>query len=521
MRNKKTQRIVIVGGGTAGWLTAAKLAKRFNCRYSQSVQVTLIESPDIPTIGVGEGTWPTMRKTLMELGVSESLFMAKCSATFKQGTRFNDWLHEPNESKRHHYYHMFSSTVDPADFNLAPYWCNHFVESVSDTPLSYADMVTAQAAVCREGLAPKLITHREYDGVLNYAYHLDAGKFAELLQIHATEVLGVVHIRSNVTQVALNDVGDIHYVKLNDEQTIEGDFFIDCSGFRCLLLGEAMGIEFMDMSHQLLTDRAIAIQVPYEDETQNIACQTNSTAQTAGWIWDIGLYNRRGTGHVYSSHHLSDDHAEEQLRSYIGDVSAELSAKMIKMRIGYREKFWHKNCVAIGMSAAFIEPLEASAIFLIEAAGNMLCELIPETNEQLKSAETIFNRSMLQRWLKTRDFIKMHYLLSRRSSDFWRDNQSAETVSDSLQAKLERWRYEPMSKYEFDSVFEPFPQESYQYVFYGMLNEYTDFGTHYFEQQKARSIVLRTLTAQKELSIQLMNHRDLLTKVYHYGFQKI
>ncbi|KGK01001.1 tryptophan halogenase family protein [Thalassotalea sp. ND16A] len=464
MSDERINHVVVVGGGTAGWLTAANLAKQFNSNNSNSVQVTLIESPDIPTIGVGEGTWPTMRKTLAKLGISETTFLRRCNASLKQATKFVNWQQAPKAGVDNHYYHLFTSIFDPSDFNLAPYWQ---LGKIGDN-LSYADSVSVQGQICEMNLAPKAITSKEFEGIQNYAYHLDAGLFTDLLREHATEQLGVKHISANVTGVNLDDDGYIQSITTDTNGTIDGGFFVDCTGFKSLLLGEALNVPFKSVANTLLTDHAVTMQVPYENEEVDVASCTISTAQAAGWTWDIALSNRRGTGYVYSSKHTSHEDAEQLLRDYIGPQAENLVARKIKMNVGYREKFWHKNCLAVGLSAAFVEPLEASAIFLIEAAANMLSELFPKNRKSMPLIEQKFNDSFQFRWQKTIDFIKMHYLLSKRSEPFWQDNKHPDTIPATLLQSLERWQEQALTDYDFDNVYEPFPLESYQYVLYGM-----------------------------------------------------
>ncbi|WP_210418594.1 tryptophan halogenase family protein [Aliikangiella coralliicola] len=526
---KKVNKVLIVGGGTAGWITAAKLAKNLQADSSDGVEVTLVESPDIPTIGVGEGTWPTMRKTLLELGINEGEFMAYCQATFKQGTKFVNWKKEPGDKAAHTYYHMFSSIFDPSDFNLAPYW----LAGIAGENTTFATAVSAQGNTCDLGCAPKKITDRPFDGVLSYAYHLDAGKFAEFLTQFATEKLGVKLIKANATQVHLTENGDIKGISVDrneqgeressENMVLEADLFVDCTGFRSLLLGESLNVSFKSVADTLLTDTAIAIQVPYESEDAPIPCQTNSIAQESGWIWDISLFNRRGTGHVFSSNHMHPDEAESVLRKHIGPVAKELESRTIKMNIGYREKFWEKNCVAVGLSAAFVEPLEASAIFLIEAAGNMLVDMFPKTRDAMDYAAQRYNQSFLYRWEKTIEFIKLHYYLSQRESKFWQDNKADETVPEVLRERVAHWRTHPVSKYEFDNVFEPFPHESYQYVIYGMgIHENGRFSRqHLSDQNKAMEYFKRVRQATELINKDLPQHRELLKKAYQYGFQTL
>ncbi|WOH37757.1 tryptophan halogenase family protein [Thalassotalea fonticola] len=519
MSDQIINHVVIVGGGTAGWLTAANLAKQFNSKLPNSIQVTLVESPDIPTIGVGEGTWPTMRKTLAKIGISETTFMRKCNASLKQATKFVNWKETPKNDVNNHYYHLFTSIFDPSEFNLAPYWnLNN-----SSEKLSYADSVSVQGQVCELGLAPKTMLNKEFEGVQNYAYHLDAGLFTDLLREHATENLGVNLISANVTDVDLDADGYIDTISTDTAGVVQGGFYVDCTGFKSLLLGEALKVPFKSIKDTLLTDHAITIQVPYEDENSPVSSCTISTAQEAGWTWDIALANRRGTGYVYSSEHTTHERAEQVLRDYIGPQAANLDAKLIKMNVGYREKFWHKNCLAIGLSAAFVEPLEASAIFLIEAASNMLSELLPQNRKSMHIVEKKFNSSFTYRWQKTIDFIKMHYFLSNRNEQFWLDNKNLATVPDSLLESLERWRYQPLTNYDFDNVYEPFPLESYQYVLYGMgfeqdlsfnHNAYANNDTAIMHFNKVQEIA-------KHLKAQLPLNRELLKKIQQYGFQTI
>ncbi len=509
------KKIIVVGGGTAGWLTAAKLSK-FISSTSDSIEICVIESPDIPTIGVGEGTWPTMRKTLADLEIDEGAFMRTCSATFKQGTKFINWRQDETPHNASHYYHLFSSAFDPSEFNLAPYWLHDRHES----KMSFAETVSIQYTLCELGLAPKKITNKPYEGFQNYAYHLDAAKFADFLKNYCVQK-GVKLVSANVLHAKHDEQGFLKTVATDRAGEIAADFFVDCSGFRSLLLGEHLGVPFKSARSILFNDSAIAIQAPYLTDDAPLPCTTLSSAQKAGWIWEISLSNRRGTGHVYSSAHMSSDEAESILRQYIGPIEKQCSAKHIQMKIGYREKFWHKNCVAIGMSAAFVEPLEASAIFLIEASSNMLCDLLPADRDAMAFGEYIFNQSMHYRWQQTIDFIKLHYVLSKRNSPFWQENKDNNTIPDSLKQRIAHWRQHPVSRYEFFSAYEPFPHESYQYVLYGM-GYHADIAKHFLSHTKmAREKMAKIRSAAERIKNELPDHRSLLQKVYDYGFQPL
>ncbi|HTK71412.1 MAG TPA: tryptophan halogenase family protein, partial [Croceibacterium sp.] len=366
------KRIVIVGGGTAGWLTAGIIAARHQGRMPGGFSVTLVESPTKPIIGVGEGTWPTLRTTLSKMGVSETDFFRECDAAFKQGAKFARWKSGAADDA---YYHPLMLPQGFARLNLVPHWLGNGASE------SFCDAVCPQGKICDDGLAPKTITTPEYEALANYSYHLDAGKFAPFLQRHCTTKLGVSHVLADVRRVHLADDGDIRAIETEQAGEIEGDLFVDCTGFRALLIGEALGVPFKDCSDVLFCDTALAVQVPYDAENSPIATHTISTAQSAGWIWDVGLPTRRGIGYVYSSSHTSDEAAERELRAYLGPAGAHANPRKIPIRAGHRETSWKRNCVAIGLAAGFLEPLESSAIVLIELSAKLIAEQMPVNRE--------------------------------------------------------------------------------------------------------------------------------------------
>lgn len=461
--NNPTKQVVIVGGGTAGWLVAGILAAEHNTNRPNGLKVTLIESPDVPTIGVGEGTWPTMRDTLRKIGLSESEFLTACDGSFKQGSRFDGWATGAGDDR---YYHPFVLPRGYGEVNLVPAW------QQLRQPTSFADTVSFQARLCDAGKAPKQVTTPEYAAVANYAYHLDAGKFAELLQRHCREKLGVSHILDHVTAINSDLSGDIISLETASNDVLAGDLFIDCTGMASMLLGKHFGIGFVDKRDILFNDSALAVQVPYENADAPIASQTISTATTAGWIWDIGLPTRRGIGHVYSSAHLDDEKAEVQLRNYIAKTNSnadDLAVRKLSFRPGHREKFWHRNCVAVGMAAGFLEPLEASALVLVELSANMISQEMPANRHIMDMTAKRFNERFLYRWDRIIDFLKLHYVLSARTdSDYWADNRQQQSIPNRLQGLMELWRFQPPSSEDLTQIEEVFPSASYQYVLYGM-----------------------------------------------------
>ena len=528
MDKQAINKVVVVGGGTAGWLAAATLARHLDPINNTEYSVTLVESPDTPIIGVGEGTWPTMRNTLRNLGVDEFEFIRACDASFKQGTRFVNWHSANDNGEDSSYFHSFELPRGMWPIPPGPYW--HYLQD--ELKLPYAEAISPQPAASAAYLAPKSFDTPQYEAVLNYAYHLDAGKFATFLKGHACENLGVTHMLAHVESVKLSDSGFIESLTTRQGDQISGDLFIDCSGFSSLLLDKTYQIPFRSVSNTLLVNKAVAMQVPYANLAAPINSPTLSTAQAAGWVWDIGLQSRRGTGYVYSDNHITPEAAETTLRHYAqvslqkqsspggahspAEIIDRLEARHIDLRLGYREKVFHKNCVGMGLSAAFLEPLEASAIFLIESSCNMLTELFPRHPGQLATLEQKYNEVFTQRWHRVVDFIKMHYYLSRRTdSAFWLDNREEQTLPDSLKTQLEFWKHYPPSRFDMPSALEPFVRESYEFILYGMgyHSDYQWNAGQLHHLKKARENFQRIGKLSAEISGMLPTNRALIQHI--------
>jgi tryptophan 7-halogenase len=509
------QSIVIVGGGTAGWLTAGIIAARHQGRMKAGFSVTLIESPNIKIIGVGEGTWPTLRSTLEKMGVSETDLFRHCDAAFKQGAKFNRWTTGAPEDG---YYHPLMFPQGFTQLNLAPHWL------ANGRGRNFSETVCPQEQICEDGLAPKTISMPEYRGAANYAYHLDAAKFAPFLQKHCTEKLHVRHVLADVLKVNQNEQGDITSVSTQQAGDIAGDLFVDCTGFASLLLGKTLGVEFKSCSDVLFCDTALALQVPYETADSPMASHTISTAQSAGWTWDIGLPTRRGIGYVYSSRHTRDEDAHAELMRYVGPLHKDLSPRKIPIRSGHRRQFWKNNCVAVGLAAGFLEPLESSAIVLIELSAKLIAEQMPANREVMDIVAARFNDVNHYRWGRIIDFLKLHYVLTQRTdSAFWRDNVDAHTIPDRLKNLLQLWKYQsPWFFDEFDRLEEVFPAASYQYVLYGMGFR-TEVGP--MDNADTESMATRLLNENvamaRQLRIQLPKNRDLVRKINEFGLQPI
>lgn len=524
--NQKINRVVIVGGGTAGWLSAGVIAAEHfigpkSNSAEDSFQLTLVESPDIATIGVGEGTWPSMRSTLQKMGISETDFFRECSASFKQGTLFKGWRTGADDI----YTHPFTPPQSYTEVNLAPHW-----QSAREQ-INFAQAVSPQSALFTDKLAPKQISTPEYAFNVNYGYHLDAAKFAEFLRKHCVEKLGVTHIKANVTGINSADNGDIASIVTDSHGNIEGDLFIDCSGSRALLLGEHFGIPVISKNDILFNNTALAAQVPYNDENDPIESCTLSTAQSAGWIWEIGLPTRRGIGHVYSSDHNTEERASEELLAYIASTvskqaAASATLRKVQFSPGHRAKFWHKNCVAIGMSAGFIEPLEASALVLVELSAAMIAEQLPANRGVMDLVAKRFNDKFLYRWDRIIEFLKLHYILTqRRDTEYWRDNCEASSIPEQLTDLLALWRHQSPWHRDTNNADDMFPSASFQYVLYGMdfetMPSQTQRRSEQADQQRAGRLFQENAVRTQQLQTSLPSNRDLINKIHTFGFQKI
>uniref|UniRef100_UPI0035CB624E tryptophan halogenase family protein n=1 Tax=uncultured Sphingomonas sp. TaxID=158754 RepID=UPI0035CB624E len=456
------RRILIVGGGTAGWLAAAYLAKALARSPGGAAQITLLESPEIGIVGVGEGTFPTIRATLKFLGIDEDEFLRETAATFKQGISFTDWLHAPEGDIRHRYLHPFEAPTQGEIGGPAQYW----LAQDPRTRGGFAEAVTLQSRVATAGRGPKSSRDDAFDGPLAYAYHCDAVKLAALLSRHAVAA-GVTHLADIVMRVHHTQDGRIAGVETREHGTLEADLFIDCTGFRAELIGRALGEPIKSVRSTLFTDRAITAKLPYAAPRAPLSSFTGATAHEAGWIWDIGLAEAHGVGCVYSSAHIDEDRAAQILHRYLGVAPGTVATRTLAFEPGYRERQWIGNCVAVGLAGGFLEPLEATGIVMIEAAVAMIAEMLPQAGP-IDAPARRFNALMRARYDNVVTFLKLHYCLSRRREPFWRDNADRATWPDALAELVDQWRYRPPGRFDFTLDTETFAFFNYQYVLYGM-----------------------------------------------------
>ncbi|MEM9233201.1 MAG: tryptophan halogenase family protein [Pseudomonadota bacterium] len=435
------RRVVIVGGGSAGWIAAAYLNGALNDRgQNKTVDITVIESPDAPRISVGEATVPSIHHILDVVGINETDFMKKADATFKQSIKYVDWLHKDGTG----YHHPFNrATPGPLDRSG-----KNWIESKRNIP--FMETVSAQTLIAESNRGPKTGDGRPFVAPLKYAFHFDAQLFADYLCEIATAA-GVHHVRANVINVNGAENDFIRSVDLDTDTSISGDIFVDCTGFKALLMEKALGVKFEDFSQWLFCDQAVVAQFSYAEYFPGvIRPYTTSTAMSAGWIWDTPTQTRRAIGYVHSSRFMDADQAAAELLGYQGVEPDSADTRLIKFKVGQRQKAWSGNCVAAGLASGFIEPLESTGIYLCELAAVLLAENFPYRDEDLAPMAFRFNRVMSNRYYEILDFINMHYCLTRRTdTEFWRTVQQPEHITDRLQAKLELWKIKPPSMSDF------------------------------------------------------------------------
>jgi tryptophan halogenase len=447
-----SRRVLIVGGGSAGWIAAAYLEAALRDDPRAKVEITLVESPNIPRIGVGEATVPSISHVLSVIGVNPAEFMRAVDGTFKQSIKFVNWLREDG----HSYHHPFCREVNPPVDRSGVQWLR------SDRSIPYMETVSSQPGVCHMGLAPLMLGAWDFGQPLTYAFHLNAQKFADYLRGIATR-RGVAHVQDDVTGVERTADGAIAAVKTNGGLRLTADFYVDCTGFASLLIGQALGVRWIDFSQWLLCNRALVIRIPHEVYYPGqVRPYTRATALSSGWVWDIVQTTCRSIGYVHSSEHIDLEGAERELRAYEGPHSNAFVPNTVHFKVGMREKAWFKNCLAIGLSGGFIEPLESTGLYLSYLAAIVLQEHFPYRDEDMETMAFRVNRIMATRYCEILDFINLHYCLSKRTdSAFWREVQRPERIVPRLAAKLDYWKRKPPSGVDFvDQYFPGMPAEN-------------------------------------------------------------
>jgi 2-polyprenyl-6-methoxyphenol hydroxylase-like FAD-dependent oxidoreductase len=425
MQDNPIRKIVIVGGGTAGWMAAAPLAQRLGKRC----EIVLVESNDIGTIGVGEATLPTIRFYNKALGLDEADFIRKTQASFKLGIEFKDWGHTGNR-----FFHGFGDFGPPINGQSPHLYWLRLARAFDQMPdLENWSMAAVMAR--QDRFTPPTNAQPQVSDAYSYGFHFDAGLYANYLSDYA-QARGVRRVEGMIEHVELHpETGFISAVRLQDGRRVDGDLFIDCSGFRGLLIEGALQAGYEDWSDALPCNSALAVPCA---RVEPLTPYTRSTAKGAGWIWRIPLQHRTGNGHVYSNAFTTDDQARQDLLDGL-DGAALDEPRQLRFVTGRRKKSWVKNCVALGLAAGFVEPLESTSIHLIETAVGKLLELWPDRDFRPELADE-FNRVLRGRYESVRDFIILHYKLTKRDdTEFWR-YCAAMPVPEALRHQIELFR---------------------------------------------------------------------------------
>ncbi|MEU6095014.1 tryptophan halogenase family protein [Streptomyces sp. NPDC047079] len=457
-----TQSVVILGGGTAGWMTASYLRAAF----ADSVDVTVVESRRIGTIGVGEATFSTVRHFFDYLGLTEADWMPACNGTYKLAVRLENW-----RAPGTYFYHPFERMRVVDGVPLTDWWqrigeTEHFDREcflipwlcdAKASPRFLDGRLFEQDFVEDPGRPLYRTTLAEQNTQFPYAYHFDASLLADFLTRYAVK-RGVRQVVDDVVDVGLDERGWIDHLVTRENGELRADLYIDCSGFRGRLLGQALEEPFVSFQDSLPNDRAVALRVPVDTAVEGIRPCTTATAQDAGWIWTIPLYDRIGTGYVYASDYCEPEEAERVLRDFVGPAAEGLEANHIRMRIGRSNRAWVNNCVGIGLSAGFVEPLQSTGIFLIQHAIEQLVRYFPGTGRDAVLRET-YNLTTARAIEGVREFLILHYRGAARADNaYWRDAKKRPMPQD-MALRLEQWQSklpDNDTTYPYYHAFEPY-----------------------------------------------------------------
>lgn len=421
---KKPGKILIVGGGTAGWMAANLIASRWD-----DVDVFLLESEQIGIIGVGEGSTPHLKFFFDTVGLAESEWMPRCNATYKNGISFVGWSSIPGYES---YFHPFPAQTD--DMLTVPIFFNSIHARMQGNNASaHPDYYFLETYLTKENLGP--IPNENFPFGVGYGYHFDSTLLGQFLA-ETAEGKGVKRIFGTVTEVMLGKNGEITAVRLEDDSLLDADFFIDSSGFKSLLMQGALKANYKSFKDNLFNNAAVVMPTTISGV---IPPETRSTALSNGWAWKIPLTNRYGNGYVYSADYITPDQAEKELRQHLGMLESDTAARHLQMKVGRVEKHWEKNCVAIGLSQGFIEPLEATALALsLETITRFMKHY--ENGSYSNKFEGVFNKEINAKFDGVRDYIVCHYKANqRKDTDYWRDNAANTNLSESLNKILHLW----------------------------------------------------------------------------------
>jgi tryptophan 6-halogenase len=522
MMSQPVQNLVIVGGGTAGWMSAAYLRKALD----RNVQITLVESSDVTTIGVGEATFSTIKLFFDYLGLQEHEWMPKCNASYKTAIKFNNW-----NAQGQHFYHPFQRYETVNGFDLGEWWLKM---KRGEEPFDYSCFLIP--LLCDNKKSPRYLDGTVFDDKVKdlisreflpeknvladlqvqypYAYHFDASLLARFLKDYSKQ-RGVKHVVDHVENVQLAEDGSIDSIITREHGNVSGDLFIDCTGFQGLLINQALGEPFNYFFDSLLCDRAIATQIPTDIKNDGINPFTAATALSSGWVWNIPLYGRDGTGYVYCSSFLTEEEAEKEFRQHLGPAGENCKTKHIKIRVGRNRNSWVKNCVAIGLASGFVEPLESTGIFFIQHGIEELVSHFPDKtfDEGLMKS---YNQNIARCIDGVRDFLTLHYCASDRAdTPFWKATKHEIKVPEELSEKLQLWKTRLPNSKNIYPYYHGFESYSYSVMLLGLnyMPESSLPALNHIDEQEAIAAFNTIKEKARHLAATLPSQYEYLTYV--------
>lgn len=426
MSEQHLQRIAIVGGGTAGWMAATLVAKRWAKR---NIKISVIESKKIGIVGVGEGSTPQLKAFFDTLQISEQEWMPACNATYKMGICFDDWSHLPGGQS---YFHPFASTLDKHTAQAFVY--NNYMRRQGFDVATHPNRFFVQAKLANDGMAPHPKQHFPFP--VQYGYHFDSHLLGQFLKEKAV-AWGVEHVYATIHKVTQHDNGDIASLITEDQSEVQAELFVDCSGFDGLLIQKTLNVPFTSFSDNLFNNAAVVLPT---ERQKVVKAQTVSKALKYGWRWQIPLTNRTGNGYVYANKYCSANQAEIELRTELGLLNSNVEARHISMKVGQVAQHWSHNCLALGLSQGFIEPLEATALHIVQTTVESFITYF-ERGGFTRQHQPQFNALISQRFEGVRDYIVCHFKANGRDdTEYWVDNRNNTKVSNSLANMLSVWQ---------------------------------------------------------------------------------
>ncbi|MDO6422163.1 tryptophan halogenase family protein [Saccharophagus degradans] len=423
--SETNKRVVILGGGTAGWIAANLMAKHWE---QEAFDITLVESPNIGIIGVGEGSTPPLKVFLDLIGCKEEEWMPACNATYKVGIRFNDWSIKPGYES---YFHPFYSKTD--DHTIPAFFHNSFLIRQGVDLEGLPDHFFLGVELAKQKKAP--LPAENFPFETSYGYHFDSNLLGQYLAKVAAS-RGVKYKKATVREVVLKENGDVSHLLTDEGESIGGDLFVDSSGFKGQIIQQALKVPFISCAQSLFNDSAVVLPTDQVDEPN---CQTTSTAMKNGWRWDIPLTNRTGNGYVYSSNFCDADAAETELRTTLNLLDSDVEARHLKFKVGRVQEHWVRNCLAVGLSQGFIEPLEATALDMVQETVVRFIEAY-DKGQYTEQSRKDFNNRISHRFDAVRDYITAHFrIVSRTDTEYWRACGSNDKISPSLYSILSSW----------------------------------------------------------------------------------